>query len=247
MRVLSSFGFSECVCIIFKSPSLFIFALFSVVGEFFYDFSFPAHLMILFVLFVLHFHHSSDSRRATVSLLVCLLFFFFCSVFGRTNPGEQIWNQNVFVFLNCVCVATNAALVSPLTSLSFLCFCLSRPFLCSTEDDQEGERRHFSDPLLVFSQSVLIFQIQHISQCSLLFYFFFLVSRIALLDHFPIFFSSSTDLVSFDMLTSFSTSTVLSGVFQTHGACQEAPGLARLSPCFTPTRSDARLQSCASS
>lgn len=40
--------------------------------------------------------------------------------------------------------------LSPLTSPSFLCFCLSPPSLCSTEDDQKGERRHFSDPLLVF-------------------------------------------------------------------------------------------------
>lgn len=40
---------------------------------------------------------------------------------------------------------------------------------------------------------------------------------------------------------------VLSGVFQTFGACQEPPGLARLSPPFIPTRSDAGTPSSVSS
>lgn len=239
-----------CVGIILESPSLFIFALFSVVWEFFYDFSFPAHLMFLFVLFVLHFHHSSDSRRATVSLLVSLLFF--CSVFGRTNPGEQIWNQNVFVFLK-LCLRRHKCSPCVSSDFSFILLLLSLLsfFVLYRRWSGRWEVSLLWSSACFFSVSPHFSDSTHISQCSLLFYFFFfLVSPISLLDHFPIFlFSSSTCLclVSFDMLTPFSSSTVLSGVFQTHGACQEAPGLAHLSPCFTPTRSNARLQSCASS
>lgn len=40
---------------------------------------------------------------------------------------------------------------------------------------------------------------------------------------------------------------VLSGVFQTFGACQEPPGLARLAPPFIPIRSDAGTRSSVSS
>lgn len=40
---------------------------------------------------------------------------------------------------------------------------------------------------------------------------------------------------------------VLSGVFQTFGACQETPGLARLSPPFIPIRSHTGTQSSVSS
>lgn len=142
-------------------------------------------------------------------------------------------------------VSSDFSLLPPLLSL-FL-----PPFLpCFTEDCQKGERC-----------CVLCLPVLNILPCFLSFYFLL-----------PLHFLLPVSFHLFGLLTSIFLfvppfkllvlslgvclpvslvpcltlpflPAVLSGVFQTFGAGQESPGLARLSPHFVPIRSDTRTRS----
>lgn len=146
---------------------------------------------------------------------------------------------------------------------SFLCFCLSSSLPCFTEDSQKGERCRvpflwsstwllISFPLLhlllSISHILLIYTVQYLLSFISSFFFHLNFSLISS-QHFWIhLFSSCCSCVCLHVglvhcLTLPFLPAVLSGVFQTFGACQEPPGLARLSSFFIPIRSNTGTQS----
>ena len=163
-----------------------------------------------------------------------------------------------------------AALVSPLTFPPSSAF-VSLP-LRFTEDGEKGERCRFLFPLifcLPLSTSRLIsfpftfsasccrslcilfpFMVQlaptYLSLSSVLLFHFSLISSPHIRIDLPHLFSPPPPPVT--LVPCFNSPCCpLSGVFQTFGACQEPPGVARLSPPVTPIRSDAGTQSSVSS
>lgn len=149
--------------------------------------------------------------------------------------------------------------MSPLTSSLLPAFVFLPLFLpCFTEDSQKGEKCRFSFSFSAFCS-------QHPARFPAFLFTFSSLSAsccqspcICILFSFLLYpsFSSQTSGCFFPPPAPVSLSVcrvafltlpflpaLLSGVFQTFGAGQEAPGVACLSPPFTPIRSDTGTQS----